>query len=80
MESPFLILELGSLRAHPPIVFLRYTLHVFSHTVDLLAHHTFFGFFSFFFFFALHCAQVGKNQLGGDRFCMINLQPCSAWF
>lgn len=23
-------------------------------------------FFLFFFFFALHCAQVGKNQLGGQ--------------
>uniref|UniRef100_A0A8B9NLH0 Uncharacterized protein n=1 Tax=Accipiter nisus TaxID=211598 RepID=A0A8B9NLH0_9AVES len=48
MESPFLILELGSLRAHPPIVFLRYTLHVFSHTVDLLTHHTCFIFFFLF--------------------------------
>uniref|UniRef100_A0A8B9G6K2 Uncharacterized protein n=1 Tax=Amazona collaria TaxID=241587 RepID=A0A8B9G6K2_9PSIT len=40
-ERIFRLDLLGSLRAHPPIVFLRYTLHVFSHTVDLLAHHTF---------------------------------------
>uniref|UniRef100_A0A669PTB8 Uncharacterized protein n=1 Tax=Phasianus colchicus TaxID=9054 RepID=A0A669PTB8_PHACC len=50
---PHCTTRLGSLRAHPPIVFLRYTLHVFSHTVDLLCHHTSLVLFSFFLFFAL---------------------------
>uniref|UniRef100_A0A8C4VEM4 Uncharacterized protein n=1 Tax=Falco tinnunculus TaxID=100819 RepID=A0A8C4VEM4_FALTI len=53
---PHCTTRLGSLRAHPPIVFLRYTLHVFSHTVDLLAHHTFLVLFTSFFF-ALLCTD-----------------------
>uniref|UniRef100_A0A452IAE2 Uncharacterized protein n=1 Tax=Gopherus agassizii TaxID=38772 RepID=A0A452IAE2_9SAUR len=49
---------LGSLRAHPPIVFLRYTLHAFYHAVNMLTHHPCLrGFFNFILFCLVLCTN-----------------------
>uniref|UniRef100_A0A8B9VFA2 Uncharacterized protein n=1 Tax=Anas zonorhyncha TaxID=75864 RepID=A0A8B9VFA2_9AVES len=60
------LVKLGSLRAHPPIVFLRYTLHVFSHTVDLLSHHTSLVLFIFLFFCIALCTNGEKSAWGAN--------------